>query len=166
MAQWPQHINTRIIIYIYTHVYKQYIEINTSYTNHSNVNKTRLTDCCLPQAMYFCLYQFEPFSPLSLFLLHVHFDLSYTIISVDVSYSIDFAISGFCRLFTIVKDGERFSTSKDFLRPIMSRQNLHVSTHSTVIKVCDSYESRIPLRQIWQLFVSLFVCLFVCFDDI
>ncbi|KAL4232989.1 hypothetical protein ACF0H5_007676 [Mactra antiquata] len=42
---------------------------------------------------------------------------------------------GICRLYSTVKDGERFSSSKDFLRLAMSRPNLHVSTHSIVIKV-------------------------------
>jgi len=43
--------------------------------------------------------------------------------------------AGLCRLLTTVKDGERFSAAKDFLRPIMARQNLHVATHSQAIKV-------------------------------
>lgn len=42
---------------------------------------------------------------------------------------------GFCRLYSTVKDGERFSTAKDFLRPVMSRKNLHVSTFAVAIKV-------------------------------
>ncbi|XP_052810599.1 glucose dehydrogenase [FAD, quinone]-like [Mya arenaria] len=42
---------------------------------------------------------------------------------------------GFCRLYTTVHDGDRFSSAKDFLRPVLSRRNLHVSTHSTVIKI-------------------------------
>lgn len=45
---------------------------------------------------------------------------------------------GFCRLYSTVKDGERFSTSKDFLRPAMSKKNLHVTTHAIAIKVLIS----------------------------
>ncbi|KAL3868338.1 hypothetical protein ACJMK2_041155 [Sinanodonta woodiana] len=36
--------------------------------------------------------------------------------------------------FTI-RNGERSSTSRSFLRPVMHRKNLHVSSHSSVVKV-------------------------------
>lgn len=42
---------------------------------------------------------------------------------------------GFCRLATTVRDGERFSSAKNYLRHAMSRSNLHVSTHSHVTKI-------------------------------
>lgn len=55
---------------------------------------------------------------------------------------------GFCRLYSTVKDGERFSTAKDFLRPAMSRKNLHVSTHSIVIKVLISKSNAVGVEYV------------------
>ncbi|XP_045198046.2 glucose dehydrogenase [FAD, quinone]-like [Mercenaria mercenaria] len=55
---------------------------------------------------------------------------------------------GFCRLSTTVKDGERFSTSKDFLRPTMHRKNLHVTTHAIAIKVLISKNKAVGVEYV------------------
>ncbi|KAL3868340.1 hypothetical protein ACJMK2_041157 [Sinanodonta woodiana] len=42
---------------------------------------------------------------------------------------------GFAETQFTIRNGKRSSTSRSFLRPVMHRQNLHVSPHSSVVKV-------------------------------
>lgn len=42
---------------------------------------------------------------------------------------------GFCRFQATVREGQRSSSVREYLRPAMGRPNLHISTHSIAIKV-------------------------------
>lgn len=42
---------------------------------------------------------------------------------------------GFCKMQSTVKKGQRWSTAKAYLRPVMDRENLHISIKSFVTKV-------------------------------
>ncbi|OPL07194.1 hypothetical protein AM593_04645, partial [Mytilus galloprovincialis] len=41
---------------------------------------------------------------------------------------------GFCKMQSSIKNGQRWSTAKAYLRPVMERENLHISVNSIVTK--------------------------------
>ena len=56
-------------------------------------------------------------------------------------------VAGFCYGQETVRDGERCSTAKAFLRPAMGRSNLHVSTNSYVTKVASGLVYQIYCKE-------------------
>ncbi|KAL3868337.1 hypothetical protein ACJMK2_041154 [Sinanodonta woodiana] len=55
---------------------------------------------------------------------------------------------GFAETQFTIRNGERSSTSRSFLRPVMHRQNLHVSPHSIVVKVIIEKQVAIGVEMI------------------
>ncbi|CAC5408063.1 Glucose dehydrogenase [FAD, quinone] [Mytilus coruscus] len=42
---------------------------------------------------------------------------------------------GFCKMQSSIRNGQRWSTAKAYLRPVMERENLHISINSVVTKI-------------------------------
>lgn len=59
-----------------------------------------------------------------------HFETYFSILTISFN-----CFLGYCSSQETVQNGERSSTAKAYLRPVMGRNNLHVSMNSHVTKV-------------------------------
>ncbi|KAJ8315154.1 hypothetical protein KUTeg_007304 [Tegillarca granosa] len=58
---------------------------------------------------------------------------------------------GFCKSQVTIKDGERMSTSRAFLKPIVNRENLHISLRTFVKKVIIEKDKAVGIEAIKDL---------------
>ncbi|XP_071166381.1 glucose dehydrogenase [FAD, quinone]-like isoform X2 [Mytilus edulis] len=55
---------------------------------------------------------------------------------------------GFCKMQASIKNGQRWSTAKAYLRPVMERENLHISVNSIVTKIIIENKKAVGIEMI------------------
>ncbi|VDI81016.1 Hypothetical predicted protein [Mytilus galloprovincialis] len=55
---------------------------------------------------------------------------------------------GFCKMQSSIKNGQRWSTAKAYLRPVMERENLHISVNSIVTKIIIENKKAVGIEMI------------------
>lgn len=55
---------------------------------------------------------------------------------------------GFCKMQASIKKGQRWSTAKAYLRPIMARENLHISIKSYVTKIIIENKKAVGIEMV------------------